>query len=93
MTSSWRPGPKQTSCAFGTGPQAGQARTSTRIRRSVIEGGRFYLVQTPLRRSTWLRVTMMNPFTTESDLVELVEELRRTAGTTGPLGQAGSLSS
>lgn len=57
-----------------------------RIRRSLVEGGRFYLVQTPLRGSTWLRVTMMNPFTSESDLAELVEELRRNAGTSGTRG-------
>jgi L-2,4-diaminobutyrate decarboxylase len=50
------------------------------LRRQVIESGEFYLVPTSCDGVGALRVTFMNPLTTEDDLCELLETLRR-AGT------------
>jgi len=43
------------------------------IRRTLLEEGRFYIVQTRLRNHNWLRCTLTNPFTTEAHLKELLE--------------------
>jgi len=48
----------------------------TQVRRKIIEAGKFYLVQTKLPTGVHLRTTLMNPFTTESQLDELVEAIR-----------------
>lgn len=48
-------------------------KLNLRIRRAVLEDGRFYIVQTNLRGRTWLRVTLTNPFTTEKEMQELLE--------------------
>jgi L-2,4-diaminobutyrate decarboxylase len=49
---------------------------SERIRRRIVEGGRFYLVQTTLPGGVYLRTTLMNPMTELSDLAELLDEIR-----------------
>jgi L-2,4-diaminobutyrate decarboxylase len=51
-----------------------------RIRRTLLEQGRFYVVQTELGGRTWLRCTLINPRTTISDLEELMDEIRRLGG-------------
>ena len=51
-----------------------------RIRRRVLDGGRYYLVQARLRGALWLRTTLMNPHTTEADLAGLLDEIRAAAG-------------
>jgi L-2,4-diaminobutyrate decarboxylase len=48
-----------------------------RLRRSVIESGEFYLVQSRIDNRPVLRTTMMNPLTTYDDLSGLVDCLRR----------------
>jgi L-2,4-diaminobutyrate decarboxylase len=48
-----------------------------RLRRTVIESGEFYLVQSRIDGRPVLRTTMMNPLTTEEDLRKLVDCLRR----------------
>lgn len=48
-----------------------------RLRRSVIESGEFYLVQSRIDGRTVLRTTMMNPLTTYDDLAGLLDCLRR----------------
>jgi L-2,4-diaminobutyrate decarboxylase len=50
-----------------------------RLRRTVIESGEFYFVQSRIDGRPVLRTTMMNPLTTEDDLHGLLECLRRTA--------------
>ena len=51
-----------------------------RIRRRLLEDGRFYVVQTDLRGKTWLRCTLINPRTTLADLADLLAEIRESAG-------------
>lgn len=46
------------------------------LRRRLIESGRFYIVQTNLNGCGALRVTIINPLTTASDLDELLATLR-----------------
>lgn len=51
-------------------------RFQQELRRRVIESGRFYLVQTQLNGVAALRVTIMNPLTTEQHLQDLMDCLR-----------------
>ena len=46
------------------------------LRRAVVESGAFHLTQVTLSGKTWLRVTLMNPFTAESDMDALLATLR-----------------
>jgi len=45
------------------------------IRARCIGSGEFYIVQTVLNGRTWLRTALMNPFTRESDLADLLERI------------------
>jgi L-2,4-diaminobutyrate decarboxylase len=51
------------------------------LRRTIIESGEFYFVQSRIDGRPVLRTTMMNPLTTEEDLHGLLDCLRRTAVT------------
>ncbi|MBK7878332.1 MAG: pyridoxal-dependent decarboxylase [Planctomycetes bacterium] len=53
-----------------------------RLRERVLARERFYLVQTRLDGALWLRTTLINPFTTEADLAELLDALRAAARAT-----------
>jgi L-2,4-diaminobutyrate decarboxylase len=44
-----------------------------KIRNKIIEDGRFYIVQTEVSGKVFLRISLMNPFTTMKELTELVE--------------------
>lgn len=46
-----------------------------KLRRLVLEEGRFYIVQTILEGQIWLRITLMNPLTTEEHLTRLIQYL------------------
>ncbi len=46
------------------------------IRRKLIESGKFYVVQTHINNKVYLRSSLMNPFTTETDMEELIREIR-----------------
>jgi L-2,4-diaminobutyrate decarboxylase len=54
-------------------------RCQERVRQHLLAEGSFYLVQTRLRGRVYLRVTLINPLTTEGDLVALLEAIRSTA--------------
>lgn len=47
-----------------------------RIRMRIIEDGGFYPVQTKLPDGIYLRTTLINPLTTEADLLELIRQIR-----------------
>ncbi|SDJ74835.1 L-2,4-diaminobutyrate decarboxylase [Catalinimonas alkaloidigena] len=53
-----------------------------RIRRQLLEEGNFYIVQTQLGSDVYLRTTLMNPFTSETDLDALLTEVERIGTTT-----------
>jgi L-2,4-diaminobutyrate decarboxylase len=50
-----------------------------RVRARLLAEGSFYLVQTRLRGHVHLRVTLINPLTTEADLEALLGAIRRAA--------------
>ena len=49
------------------------------IRRHILHSGSFYLVQTQLPTGLHLRVTLINPLTTQDDLAELLTAARHAA--------------
>jgi L-2,4-diaminobutyrate decarboxylase len=49
------------------------------IRQHIIESGAFHITQVDLHGVTWLRTTLMNPFTTEQDLDELLARVASAA--------------
>lgn len=51
------------------------------IRQRILKDGSFYLVQTQLPQGVFLRVTLMNSFTTLSDLEALLETIRQSSRT------------
>lgn len=52
---------------------------NSEIRRSLLEDGKFYIVQTVLNGELYLRVSLMNPLSTTSELQELLREIEMTA--------------
>ena len=59
----------------GADPDAHQERIKSEVNAS----GSYYLVQTRLRGTTWLRCALMNPETTRDDLLGLLVALRASA--------------
>ncbi|MEM7456582.1 MAG: pyridoxal-dependent decarboxylase, partial [Planctomycetota bacterium] len=47
------------------------------VRKSLIEEGEYYIVQTTLSGRTWLRTTVANPFTTETHFRGLLDKIRQ----------------
>jgi L-2,4-diaminobutyrate decarboxylase len=54
---------------------------NSQIRKKSLENGDFYIVQTQLNGATYLRVTLMNPFTEKAHLTSLLDEIKRIATT------------
>ncbi len=52
---------------------------NVQIRQKLLEDGEFYIVQTKLRGKQFLRVAIMNPFTTKEHLTELIEKAKAIA--------------
>lgn len=51
------------------------------IRQHLVQSGKFHLTQVKLDDTIWLRVTLMNPFTSENDLDALLDEIEQTSQT------------
>lgn len=49
---------------------------NNKIRQSILENEQFYIVQTTLNQKVYLRVTIMNPFTTISHFRDLLNQIR-----------------
>jgi len=49
------------------------------LRKKLLEDASFYVVQTTIAGQTFLRVTLMNPFTTEQDLSVLLDLIKKLA--------------
>lgn len=50
-----------------------------RVRDAIVREGSFYLVKTTLQGRTWLRTTLINPLTTETDLGALLDRVETLA--------------
>ncbi len=50
-----------------------------KVRQRVLASGKFFLVQTRIGEALYLRCTLMNAYTTEQDLVRLLELIRECA--------------
>jgi L-2,4-diaminobutyrate decarboxylase len=50
---------------------------NAQIRRQLLVDGQFYIVQTSLRGQLYLRVSLMNPLTTDQHLTALLDEVER----------------
>jgi L-2,4-diaminobutyrate decarboxylase len=79
-------------CVEGGGNGERENERNGRIRQELLREGRFYLVQTSLRGKLYLRVSLMNPFTTEAHLAEMLDAVtalarRLSAAGTAPTAQ------
>jgi L-2,4-diaminobutyrate decarboxylase len=52
---------------------------NSNLRKTILENGDFYIVQTQLNKSTWFRITLMSPFTNVSTLEELLDYIKKLA--------------
>lgn len=50
------------------------------IRQRILEDGKFYIVQTTLKDAVYLRISIMNPFTSDDDLLALIKTVLANRG-------------
>jgi L-2,4-diaminobutyrate decarboxylase len=50
-------------------------RINSSIRDTIMKDGSFYIVQAELGGKIWLRVTIINPMTSENDLKDLIKRI------------------
>ncbi|WP_282075396.1 pyridoxal phosphate-dependent decarboxylase family protein [Maribacter aquivivus] len=50
-----------------------------KIRQSLLEDGEFYIVQTKLKDTHYMRITVMNPFTTDQHFKALIKKIKSFA--------------
>jgi L-2,4-diaminobutyrate decarboxylase len=53
------------------------------IRDKIIKEGSFYIVQAELGGKIWIRLTIINPLTSEDDLKDLLRRIRETGNKMG----------
>lgn len=58
-------------------PEANLNDFQNRIRHALLEDSEFYIVQTTLLGKIWLRCTLINPFSTEETLLDLLKKIRK----------------
>jgi L-2,4-diaminobutyrate decarboxylase len=58
-------------------------RINTAIRNRIVKEGSFYIVQAELEGKIWLRLTIINPVTSEEDLKNLLARVTLTGLTEG----------
>lgn len=58
-------------------PKCNLNELNSSIRKHLLQEGEFYIVQTTLKENVYLRVSLMNPLTTETDLNVLLDEIER----------------
>ena len=51
-------------------------QVNSEIRDRIIKEGSFYIVQAELEGKIWLRLTIINPVTSEDDLKELLHQIK-----------------
>ncbi len=66
-------------CFRFTGAEDDLNQVNASIRKTMIEEGQFYIVQTVLQGETWLRTTISNPMSTVAHFRELLERIRDRA--------------
>ncbi|MDX9930113.1 MAG: pyridoxal-dependent decarboxylase, partial [Bacteroidales bacterium] len=54
-------------------------RLNARLRESIIREGTFYIVQTEIKGALWLRVTIINPLTSDEDMERLLIQIEKKA--------------
>lgn len=74
--------PESNILCFRYAPRADHDRNNElqrKIRERLLSQGDFYIVQTELRGLVYLRTALMNPFTSEEVLQELIDRIRQVA--------------
>ncbi|MFS4415290.1 pyridoxal phosphate-dependent decarboxylase family protein [Maribacter sp. 2307ULW6-5] len=56
-----------------------QNKQNETLRQALLENGEFYVVQTKLRGVHYLRITVMNPFTTKDHMAKLLHKIENMA--------------
>ena len=56
-----------------------------KIRQLLIEEGQFFIVQTEINNKIYLRTCLMNPFTTEIELISLLDQIEEIAQKLSPI--------